>query len=97
MSDALLTYSQAGERICGIGAEAVADLVRKGKLRAKTLIVRGQNKRPRKGVLASEVDRYLRELPEPDADGKAPEPKRFRSGVRDAALRKELESCVKYI
>lgn len=96
MGETLLTYSEAGKRICGISAYAVAALVRKKVLAARVLVVRGANRRPRKGILASEVERYLKSLPEPDANGKAPAAKRQRRGI-DAALRKELDECVRYV
>lgn len=95
--DRLLTYAEAGERICGINADAVAALVRQGALSARVLVVRGKNKRPRKGVMASEVARYLRTLPEPDAKGRAPAGRARPMRVNDAALRKELESMVRYV
>lgn len=45
----------------GLHPESVRRLIRDGKLKARPIVVRGQNKRPRMYVLASEVQRFMRE------------------------------------
>lgn len=68
-ADRLLTLPQAAA-IIGVHSKNVGELVRAGLLVAKLLTVRGKGKRRRYRILESEVERYIRDLPEWEPDKK---------------------------
>lgn len=80
----LLDTAEVGRRLGGACPSDVLHLIRTGKLAAKSLVIRGEGKRPRKYVLESELERYIQNLP--DANGAAvpaPEPPKRERGRRE--------------
>lgn len=77
----LLDTREVGRRLGGAHPNDVLALIRSGRLAAKCLTIRGEGKRPRKYVPESELDRFIRELPdanEPVTPEAQPKPKSGR-------------------
>lgn len=62
MSDRLYSTTKAGELLGGISQDDVRRLIRAGKLGAVPMVVRGLNKKPRKYVPESELQRFIQDL-----------------------------------
>lgn len=92
MQERLYDVKRAGEILGGLHPNDVYHLIHTGRLAAKRHVVRGKNIRPRLYVLQSELERYMRELPDavepPVVVAERPTRSR-RSGRLPAGLRHE--------
>lgn len=97
MSERLITYRRAGEQI-SLKPAAVRALVAAGRLSAVSQAVGGRGLRPRRFVVASSVDAYIRELRRAEAAaGAAPaveQPRRRRS---PSGVRAEVAAARQYV
>lgn len=91
MVNRLYTTKKAGELLGGLHVNNVYRLIQQKKLLAKTMVVRGRNKHPRMYIAASEIERFIRELP--TKGERAP---RKNKGYRPQEIIKELEQARKY-
>lgn len=93
MVDRLYDTTRTGELLGGLHPNDVLRLIHDGRLHAKKQRVRGKDLCPRYYVTATEISRYIHELP--DA-GDAPAPGTVEAGKKadrkPAGLRKELAS-----
>jgi hypothetical protein len=64
--DRLYDTTRTGQLLGGLHANDVRELIRQGRLRAKSIVVRGKSRRPRQYVTASEIARFIAELPSPE-------------------------------
>lgn len=76
----LYSTSQVAQLLGGMHLNSVLLLIKSKKLAAKRQLVRGKGKKPRLYVTATELNRYIRELPDADEKqrGEAPPPKSSR-------------------
>lgn len=89
--DRLLSTTRVGE-VLGINRRDVGQLIRDGKLRAVTQVIRGKGTKARRFVRESELSRYMADLDKPAREDE-PEPARVR---RPRGLRAELAAAAVY-
>jgi len=74
MAEKLLTPEQAAPRLGLSNGEDVCRLIRRGKLRARKLVVRGRGGKPRWRIQESAIDEFILSLPETEVTPSAPFP-----------------------
>ena len=93
--DQLHDTREAGRLLGGMHPRDVLRLIHAGRLKAKAQTVRGEGKRPRLYVRASEIARYIDGLP--DADGQKQQPEQPAKRQRKPkGIRAELAGVKAY-
>jgi molybdenum-dependent DNA-binding transcriptional regulator ModE len=88
----LLSITDAAKRL-GVSERSMWQLIHDRRIVAKTQKI-GGTKRGKCGILSSEIDRYLRELPEWGQPVQQPPQKQ---GRRPSGIRQELANAIQYV
>jgi len=95
--DQLYSTTKAGELLGGLHANDVRHLIRTGKLHGKAQVVRGKKGRPRLYVAASEIARYIRELPDANDPPPPAAETKPRAKTTPRGLAREIAAATQYL